>query len=248
MATTDIAKWQDNLPAEVQGELEKARQEQIQKHGMPTLSVGIVHGSELFTMPDGSNQESFKAVVLAEQRFNIKWIEDQELPECSAPDAKTGSKYGKCSECEFNQWGSDGKGKACKNQSILLIWPWRYDTHNPYRIVAPPTSMSGERSLAGEEARKAGSVYNVPSEGVVVEFYLEHKEEKGRQWSRLHCKDGGSSIANGDISPDQFLQFRKIAKLCSGIVEEELDTTTTDPKSFDQEKAEQGVPDDDIPI
>jgi len=45
-------------------------------------------------------------------------------PEDMAPhDAATDKQNDSCAECPMNQWGSDGKGKACKNTVRLAVIP-----------------------------------------------------------------------------------------------------------------------------
>jgi len=208
---------EETLPAEVQEFLEKERQREISEHGVETPAIEVIHGKELFQMPDGKTCKTFEGVMLAEQRVNIRWTEESDLPDCVAPDAMNGSKHGKCATCEFNQFGSDpkgGAGKDCKNQSVLLLWRTDEPTHVPFRITVSPTGLKNDRAKAAREIRKAASGSGLPALGVIAEFSLEHGSGSGKEWSVLTAKSSGKSLRTGDITPTQLVEFRRIADAC----------------------------------
>lgn len=74
-----------------------------------------------------------------------------EPPECFSDDMVTGSKYGACRPCQFNQFGSKvgndgqpGAGKACKEGRALYFMS-AYSTSRPQYIILPPTSLQPMR-------------------------------------------------------------------------------------------------------
>lgn len=61
-------------------------------------------------------------------------------PDCHSPDGITGigSPGGTCASCSYNQFGSNGRGKLCKNRCTVYMLP---EKGLPYLISLPPTSL-----------------------------------------------------------------------------------------------------------
>jgi len=121
--------------------------------------IGILHQEQMFKMPDGENVKSFKGVILDLNRANAFWKESFSEsgggtpPDCSSidgihadlnmegacpsPTGKCG--HGKDPECPHNKFGSDGRGKKCKNLKRVHILI--DDQLLPMRLTLPPTSI-----------------------------------------------------------------------------------------------------------
>lgn len=70
-----------------------------------------------------------------------------------------------CASCPMNQFGSSGKGKACKNTRMLAVLPPDADTDTPLWLLSvSPTAIKGFDSFVGSVAR----TFQMPPIGVVV--------------------------------------------------------------------------------
>ena len=86
-------------------------------------------GSTTFELPgDGEEPDvvkSISCVILHQHPANVYYREafhgGNLPPECSSVDGITGlgNPGGDCARCPYNQFGSDGNGKACKNRRVL---------------------------------------------------------------------------------------------------------------------------------
>lgn len=120
--------------------------------------IGIIHQGQLFLMPDGEKIQDFEGIILDLNRANAYWQESFSEsgggtpPDCSSLDGINAdlnsddcpSLTGQCGsgpkpECPMNQFGSAGRGKACKNLKRVHII---LDGHQlPLRLTLPPTSI-----------------------------------------------------------------------------------------------------------
>lgn len=113
--------------------------------------IEIAHKVQLFIMPDGSKIEFFEGIIIDQQATNSYWPEKIEPgqpakpPMCYSMDSivpDLGSEIAqskKCKQCPMNQFGSDGKGKACKNMKRLHIL--MDGSVLPRRLTVAPTSI-----------------------------------------------------------------------------------------------------------
>jgi hypothetical protein len=77
-----------------------------------------------------------------------------------------------CAVCPNNQFGSAGKGKACKNTRLLAIKPMADDDDNIYVLSVPPTSIKAFDSYVHTLAGK----HRLPPVGVVTRVTLDKNE------------------------------------------------------------------------
>lgn len=83
------------------------------------------------------------------------------------PQAKT------CAECPMNQWGSNGKGKACKNERSLAVLPPEGDSDTPlWQLNVSPTGIKGFDGFVSGVMR----TFQTPPVGVIVEVGLDANE------------------------------------------------------------------------
>lgn len=91
--------------------------------------------------------------------FAIAPVEDYKnmAPHALAPEPQ----HEECATCPYNQWGSRGKGKACKNTyELAFVLEEDLETETPklYQISVPPTGMKSFSAFANLCAR----VLNAP--------------------------------------------------------------------------------------
>ena len=59
-----------------------------------------------------------------------------------------------CASCAMNQFGSSGKGKACKNMRLLAVLPPDADADTPlWTLAVSPTAIKGFDGFVGSVAR-----------------------------------------------------------------------------------------------
>lgn len=160
--------------------------------------IKIIHQGQIFEMPDGTKETQFSGIILDLNRANAYWIESfQESgggtpPDCSSLDGISAdlnadncpSPTGKCGlgskpECPMNQFGSAGRGKACKNLKRVHVI---LDGHQlPLRLTLPPTSIKAIDLYVSLLASKG-----IPYQLANTEFKLKEAQNKeGIKYSEL---------------------------------------------------------------
>lgn len=85
-------------------------------------------------------------------------------PNAPVPQSKT------CTGCPMNEFGSAGKGKACKNMRVLAVLPPDADADEPLAIIkVSPTALKSFDGYVNSVAQKFG----VPPLGVVTELSFD---------------------------------------------------------------------------
>ena len=139
----------------ISGDLAQAIAEEMDGLGsLPFDRVKIPSGGGLaFELPgeDDENPESateIVGVILDHHPVNAYWREKfaggNEQPDCSSYDGKQGveretGEIKNCSVCPYSLFGSDDKGKACKNVHRVFIL--REGNPVPLVLSLPPTSL-----------------------------------------------------------------------------------------------------------
>lgn len=147
--TTDlVVLTPEQLAAEAQAMINKAG----------SLAGDVIKTkAKKFVLPDGRETEALAAVIVDfihvnefyEGRFDpkkpappvcaAKSTEQKEMvPFVESPKIQADS----CEECPNNQFGSDGKGKACKNGIWLAVVPADNLSADPYILKLAPTSTT----------------------------------------------------------------------------------------------------------
>lgn len=146
------------------GDLAEAVQEEMDGLGsIPFDRVKIPSGGGLaFEVPgetedDTESLTELVGVILDHNPVNAYWAEKfaggNESPDCSSYDGKQGvvRETGECKDCErcpYNQFGSDGAGKACKNMHRVYIL--REGNPVPLILTLPPTSLKYLRNYVAK--------------------------------------------------------------------------------------------------
>lgn len=208
---------------------------------IPFDRVKIPSGGALaFEVPgeDEDNPESVSelvGVILHHHPVNAYWSEAfsgaNESPDCSSIDGKQGvdretGEIKACVSCPYNQFGSDGQGKACKN--IHRIYLLREGNPIPIILSLPPTSIKSMRDYIGKRILVRG----LRSYQVITRITLKkEKNAAGIAYSRAvfsyvdklsevqatECKKMSETIKAQDLQAD---------------VEEEYSTApATDPQT-----------------
>ena len=191
---------------------------------IPFDRVKIPSGGGLaFEIPgeDEENPESateLVGVILHHHPVNTYWKESfsgaNEQPDCSSIDGKTGieretGEIKSCATCPYNQFGSDGQGKACKN--IHRIYLLREGNPVPVILSLPPTSLKSLRDYIGKRILVRG----LRSFQVITKITLKkEKNAAGIAYSRavftmvdklsesqmLECKNMAETLKAQDVS------------------------------------------------
>ena len=135
--------------------------------------------------PDHPNFVSeIEGVILFNHPSNAYWPEGSEFDEntpplCQSPDGKQGCGDPGllCAECGFNQFGSSGKGKACKNMRMLYIL--RSEDSIPLQLALPPTSIKPFKNFVN----MAFALRRRPVYGSLVKITLKPVSSNGFDYS-----------------------------------------------------------------
>lgn len=179
---TRIAKPAVTALADIKAKL-SAEVENIQDQISKPSGNRIRTKGKVFTFPDGGVDEGPISLVVVDfvtrNKYYIgKYDENNPTPpECFAvgktikdlkpspnsPDIQAKS----CAECPLNQFGSDGKGKACKNTRMLAVLP--PDEVSPtaelMTLEVSPTALKNFDAMANTVKK----LYGMPLIGAVID-------------------------------------------------------------------------------
>ncbi|MCI9645316.1 MAG: hypothetical protein HFH40_00625 [Lachnospiraceae bacterium] len=139
----------------ISGDLAQAIAEEMDGLGpLPFDRVKIPSGGGLaFEIPGEDDDEpesvtEIVGIILDHHPVNAYWANKfgggNEQPDCSSHDGKQGvdretGEARDCASCPYNQFGSDNRGKACKNVHRIFIL--REGNPVPMMLPLPPTSL-----------------------------------------------------------------------------------------------------------
>lgn len=140
---------------------------------------------KVFTLPDGSKVDTLDVVIVDFMAVNnfyegaydpknivpptcfaIGQIPTNLVPSSNAPVKQSDA----CASCPMNQFGSDGDGKACKNQRRLALLPPDADEDTPLWIL--DVSPTGLKSFDGY-VRSAASKFGVTPVGLITQITFD---------------------------------------------------------------------------
>jgi len=148
----------------------------------PTGSTIKVTQDKKFMLPDGSKVDGPLDVVIVEftnkntyyegaydpnnitapNCFAIHPVIKEMAPSSNAPDKQCDD----CASCPMNQFGSAGKGKACKNTRVLSVVPAGAGSDHPlWTLNVSPTAIKGFDAFVSAVDR----TFEMPPVAVVVE-------------------------------------------------------------------------------
>lgn len=148
--------------------------------------IRMVNNSH-FALPNGQDAETIEGVVVDFVSSNLLFEgaydkDNPSAPGCFAvgpepttliPTSNSPNKQAEtCAVCPNNQFGSAGKGKACKNTRLLAIKPLDAEDDSIYVLSVPPTSI---KAFDGYVHTLAGK-HRLPPVGVVTKVSLDKNE------------------------------------------------------------------------
>ena len=158
-------------------------------------------------------------VIVHHHACNSYWADAYEggntPPDCASADGKTGfdARTGEirdCSECRYNQFGSDGEGKACKNMQRLYVL--RPGDLFPSVVNVPPTSLRPWKDYLSKRILLKGKR---PSRVLTKLKLCRDKNATGIAYSKLVFACGG------DLSEADAAAVSKAAEYVKAIVAEQ---------------------------
>ena len=173
--------YTESLPADLSGKFDL--EENLEGVAPRLPQIKIMHQAQMFGMPGGEKLAEFIGVVLDTNRINAWWEVSYEesgggdIPDCFShngidPAPSSGQKQASsCMNCPHNEFGTKGRGKACKNMKrVHVIMPGQ---SFPYRLTLPPTNLEAIDEYI-RDLTSAGKPYQL----VVTKFSLKEKTNK----------------------------------------------------------------------
>lgn len=204
VATTgsfSIVTGYEEMDEDLKAELEDEMDDLDEDTGIDAKHIKIPsRGGKAFEVEtdDPEDPEVLKevdGVIIFTHRMNAYWAhkfgetdEDgntNKIPDCSSMDGKTGlvretGEVRDCASCPYNQFGSEGAGKACKNMRRLYIL--RDGKPDIYLLTVPPTSLKDINKALKALMGKTKTPYTRQ----IVTFKLSTAESKGKiKYSRV---------------------------------------------------------------
>jgi hypothetical protein len=186
--STAVATKQNTSLASIQEEMQKELDDIQNRLGAGTRNIISTRG-KVFNLPDGSQHEGPLEMVVVDFLSWNKYYEhgfDPDAPEAPAcfaygtaknesltPSDNSASKQSaSCEACPMNQFGSAGKGKACKNTRLLaLLSP---EATEDFPILLLSVSPMGLKNFDGF-VNAASLKYKTLPIGVVARIGLDQK-------------------------------------------------------------------------
>jgi hypothetical protein len=224
-ASSAIVSIQEQLKAQVAAQANKIA---------PPSGINIrVTQDKKFQLPDGSKVDGPLDLVIVDFVSRNTFYEGAYDPNNISPpacfaihpepkqmapsDNSPVKQADDCASCPMNQFGSAGKGKACKNSRVLAVLPPDADADTPmWLLQVSPTALKGFDGYVGSVAR----TFQMPPIAVVTSVDFNPNETY-------------ASLTFGDPRPNENLavHFARQAEA------KELLMTEPDVSGFGQEPA-----------
>lgn len=181
MARTSVAKAQTTAvaAADLQKEMEEMRS-RLQAPSGDKIKID----NKMFVLPNGDKNDVVNAIVVDFVYYNAYYtsafdpnqitppdcfaihpVASEATPSPNAIDPQCDS----CQGCPQNQFGSAGKGKACRNSVLLALLPPDADMDTPLMLLnLSPTAIKPFSAYMSSLLR-----LNRPPYSVVTEFYCD---------------------------------------------------------------------------
>lgn len=160
-------------------------------------------GGLAWTIPtddeDGEVTKELVGVIIDRYACRAYWPGDyaggNQPPDCTSLDAITGTKYGKCADCQFSQWGTgkEGKGQACKRMIRVYILLQGSQSMLPFLLTLPPTSAP----------IKGGYFGSLPTYATRL---LEKMKQLHHVWTKIKLANDKSSDGKYTYSKAMFFE------------------------------------------
>lgn len=172
--------------ANVEKELEQEAKQMAERIGAPAANTIQIKQNKTFVLPDGRSTEGPLDVVVLDFVyrnlmydgpydpdniqppicFAISPSSKGMVPSDNSPDKQAEA----CNSCPNNEFGSRGKGKACKNTVLLAVLPTDATDETPiYTINVSPTAIRAWDAYVNTIAAN----FQKPPIGVITELYFD---------------------------------------------------------------------------
>lgn len=208
--TTAVAKVDaapDWLAEELGAEYQAAIRENLEGETRAVPIIRILHGNELFKMPDGSAVPEVTSVILFKHHVRTYWVDkenkEKRPPDCASIDAKVGTlprqgaEFGECKTCIHailkKKEGGGVSAAECTEKVRMLIY--MEGAVLPYVLLGNTRSIGAIRDYMMVLASKG-----IPYFCINTTFKLAHAARGDQQWSELTLTNAGpierSMLAN----------------------------------------------------
>lgn len=171
------------------------------KHIKIPSGGGKAYEVETDNPDDPDVMKEVEGVIIFTHKMNAYWAHafregdadgnQNRMPDCSSMDGKQGifresGEVRDCASCPYNQFGSAGRGKACKNMRRLYIM--MSGKPDIYLLTVPPTSIRD----VNKTLRKIMMTKHIPYSRMVMKFGLAGAESgDGIKYSRVTIDTAG---------------------------------------------------------
>ena len=202
-----IVTGMEAMDEELRAELEDELDDLDDDGGIDAKHIKIPSGGgkafevETDDPDDPEVMKEVTGVIIFTHRMNAYWAqkfgeagEDGNInksPDCSSMDGKQGvnretREIRTCDTCPYNQFGSDGKGKACKNMRRLYIM--MDNRPDIYLLTVPPTSIKD----VNKALKKIMGQQHIPYSRMIVTFKLNVVENADKiKYSKVTLEKTG---------------------------------------------------------
>lgn len=202
-----IVTGMEAMDEELRAELEDELDDLDDDGGIDAKHIKIPSGGgkafevETDDPDDPEVMKEVTGVIIFTHRMNAYWAqkfgeagEDGNInksPDCSSMDGKQGvnretGEIRTCDTCPYNQFGSDGKGKACKNMRRLYIM--MNNRPDIYLLTVPPTSIKD----VNKALKKIMGQQHIPYSRMIVTFKLNVVENADKiKYSKVTLEKTG---------------------------------------------------------
>lgn len=234
MAKNEIVKANEFTVVTFDGDLSDSVIDEMD--GLGSISFDNVRmpaaGSVAFELP-GEDDDSpistteIVGVIVDHHPVNAYWGAEYggsqaAAPDCSSLDGKRGN-LGECASCPHNQYGSKGRGKACKNMHRLYLLT--NGSPAPVIMSVPPTGIKALRDYFGKRLLLHGML---PHQVITKITAKKDMNNDGIAFSRL------AFTFQDKLTPDQTEKIAGVRSMCKAMrqqVEVSSDDYAAPPKN-----------------
>lgn len=224
------------IPSELTGVFDLKEQLEGVQPRLP--QIGIVHAAQMFKMPDDSLIGQFDGIILDHNCANAWWETSFEIsgggvpPDCLSldgitPDPSSAKRQcDTCTMCPLNQFGSDGRGKACKNMKRVHVLI--NGSLLPYRLTLPPSSL---RAFDDYVTIMTGR--KIPLQLMTTIFALTNsKNQDGIDYSELRLTLGTLTVTTKEEAQERLALRNEWRKTMRGQLIEGSEVVTAEAPAY----------------
>ena len=228
----------ENFELAISGEIADIMAEELDGLGeIPFDRVKIPSGGGVAFEIPGDDPDSpdlakeLFGIVIDHHPVNAYWENKYDgqntPPSCSSMDGKTGiepetGEMHNCQNCPYNEFGSDGEGKKCKNMHRLYIL--QEGSPLPFILTLPPTSIKNWKEYIGKRIVIKG----YRPHHVITKITLKKETNKqGIAYSSAQFALGGKIQDSMKADIDGYKESIKKTTRKIGIIDDDYNAKTT---------------------